>query len=44
VQVEHGAANPTGPITVGSARNVGIGDTLANLLGAAGYDVQRGTR
>ncbi len=41
VQVEHGSANPTGPITVGSARNVVIGDTLANLLDAAGYDVQR---
>ncbi len=41
VQVEHGSANPTGPITVGSARNVVLGDTLANLLGAAGYDVQR---
>ncbi len=41
VQVEHGSANPTGPITIGSARNVVIGDTLANLLSAAGYDVQR---
>jgi arginyl-tRNA synthetase len=41
VQVEHGSANPTGPIHVGSARNVVIGDTLANLLDAAGYDVQR---
>jgi len=41
VQVEHGSANPTGPITVGSARNVIIGDTLANLFDAAGYDVQR---
>jgi arginyl-tRNA synthetase len=41
VQVEHGSANPTGPITVGSARNVVIGDTIANLFSAAGYDVQR---
>ncbi len=41
VQVEHGSANPTGPLTIGSARNVVIGDTLANLLSAAGYDVQR---
>ncbi len=41
VQVEHGSANPTGPITVGSARNVVIGDTIANVLDAAGYDVQR---
>lgn len=41
VQVEHGSANPTGPLTIGSARNVIIGDTLANLLEAADYDVQR---
>ncbi|CAG0935318.1 arginyl-tRNA synthetase [Thermoflexales bacterium] len=41
VQVEHGSANPTGPLTIGSGRNIVIGDTLANLLSAAGYDVQR---
>src|SRR5512135_3295509 len=41
VQVEHGSANPTGPITIGSARNVTIGDTIANLLQACGYAVQR---
>jgi arginyl-tRNA synthetase len=41
VQVEHGSANPTGPLTIGSGRNVVIGDTLANLFEAAGYDVQR---
>ena len=41
VQVEHGSANPTGPLTIGSGRNVVIGDTLANLFAAAGYDVQR---
>jgi arginyl-tRNA synthetase len=41
VQVEHGSANPTGPLTIGSGRNVVIGDTLANLFSAAGYDVQR---
>jgi arginyl-tRNA synthetase len=40
-QVEHGSANPTGPLTVASARNVVIGDTLANVLAAAGYRVQR---
>ncbi len=40
VQVEHGSANPTGPITIGSARNVTIGDTIANLLQACGYAVQ----
>ena len=41
VQVEHGSANPTGPLTIGSGRNVTIGDTLANLFEASGYTVQR---
>jgi arginyl-tRNA synthetase len=40
-QVEYGSANPTGPLHVGSGRNVVLGDTLANVLEAAGYDVQR---
>ena len=41
VQVEYVSANPTGPLTVGSGRNAVIGDTLANVLAAAGYEVQR---
>ena len=41
VQVEYGSANPTGPLHVGSVRNVVLGDSLANVLEAAGYDVQR---
>jgi arginyl-tRNA synthetase len=41
VQVEHGSANPTGSLTIGSGRNIVIGDTLANLFEACGYDVQR---
>ena len=41
VQVEYGSANPTGPLHVGFGRNVVIGDTLANVLSAAGYQVQR---
>ncbi len=41
VQVEFISANPTGPLTVGSGRNAVLGDTLANLLQAAGYIVQR---
>ncbi len=41
VQVEYGSANPTGPLHVGFARNVVLGDALANLLAEAGYDVQR---
>ncbi len=41
VQVEFVSANPTGPLHVGSGRNAAIGDALANVLAAAGYDVQR---
>lgn len=40
-QVEFVSANPTGPITIGSARNAVIGDTLASILEAAGYAVER---
>jgi arginyl-tRNA synthetase len=40
-QVEFISANPTGPLTVGSGRNAVLGDTLANVLDAAGYTVQR---
>ncbi|MEA3375967.1 MAG: arginine--tRNA ligase [Chloroflexota bacterium] len=41
VQVEFVSANPTGPITVGSARNAVIGDVLASVLDAAGFYVER---
>jgi arginyl-tRNA synthetase len=41
VQVEYGSINPTGPLHVGAGRNLALGDTLANLLEAAGYHVQR---
>jgi len=41
VQVEYVSANPTGPLHVGSGRNAALGDSLANVLEAAGYDVQR---
>jgi arginyl-tRNA synthetase len=40
-QVEYISANPTGPLHMGSARNAVLGDALANVLEAAGYDVQR---
>ena len=40
-QVEFISANPTGPLHMGSARNAVLGDTYANLVAAAGYDVQR---
>jgi arginyl-tRNA synthetase len=41
VQVEYVSANPTGSLTIGSGRNAVLGDGLANVLAAAGYDVQR---
>ena len=41
VQVEFGSANPSGPMHVGFGRNLVLGDTIANVLEAAGYDVQR---
>ncbi|MBI5197485.1 MAG: arginine--tRNA ligase [Nitrospirae bacterium] len=41
VQVEFVSANPTGPLHVGHGRGAAFGDSLANLLDAAGYRVQR---
>ncbi len=41
VQVEMVSANPTGPITVASARNGAYGDAVARLLELAGHDVER---
>lgn len=41
VQVEFVSANPTGPLTLGSGRNAVLGDTLAKILEAAGYEVVR---
>jgi arginyl-tRNA synthetase len=41
VQVEMVSANPTGPVTVGSARNGAYGDAVARLLSFAGHDVER---
>jgi arginyl-tRNA synthetase len=41
LQVEFVSSNPNGPLTIGHARNAAIGDTLANVLEAAGYRVQR---
>ena len=35
------SANPTGPITVASARNGAYGDSVARLLAFAGHDVER---
>ncbi len=41
VQVEFVSANPTGPLHVGHARNAVIGDAIANVMDAAGWDVER---
>jgi arginyl-tRNA synthetase len=41
VQVEMVSANPTGPITVASARNAAYGDSVARLLAFAGHQVER---
>lgn len=41
VQVEFVSANPTGPITIASTRNAVIGDVLASVLEAAGFEVER---
>ncbi|MDR3559957.1 MAG: arginine--tRNA ligase [Negativicutes bacterium] len=40
IQVEFVSANPTGPLHVGHGRGAAVGSALANLLKAAGYDVQ----
>lgn len=41
VQVEFGSANPTGPLHVGFGRNAVLGDAIASVLEASGYEVQR---
>lgn len=40
-QVEFISANPTGPLHMGSARNAVLGDALASVLAAAGWNIQR---
>ena len=40
-QVEYVSANPTGPLSVHRIRGGVLGDTIANLLDAAGYKVTR---
>jgi arginyl-tRNA synthetase len=41
IQVEMVSANPTGPVTVGSARNGAYGDSVARLLEHVGHEVER---
>ena len=41
VNVEFVSANPTGPVTVASARHAAYGDSLARILELAGHSVER---
>lgn len=41
VAVEHTSANPSGPLTMGHARNAILGDVLSRLLEARGHSVKR---
>jgi len=41
ITVEYVSANPTGPLHVGHGRGAAYGASLANILQAAGYTVQR---
>ncbi len=41
VQVEFVSANPTGLLHMGNARGAALGDSVANLLKAAGYEVSK---
>ncbi len=40
-QVEYVSSNPTGPLHVGHGRGAAVGDSVANILGFCGYDVQK---
>jgi arginyl-tRNA synthetase len=41
VNLEFVSANPTGPITIASARHAAYGDSLGRILERAGHDVER---
>ena len=41
VQVEFVSVNPTGPLHIGHVRGAVIGNGIANILDAAGFDVER---
>lgn len=41
IMVEYVSANPTGPMHMGNARGGALGDCLASVLDAAGFDVYR---
>ena len=41
INIEYVSANPTGDLHLGHTRCAAVGDTVANVLSAAGYDVTR---
>ena len=41
MQIEFVSVNPTGPLHVGHGRGAILGSTLANVLAAAGYKVEK---
>jgi arginyl-tRNA synthetase len=41
IQIEFVSVNPTGPLHVGHGRGAILGSTLANILGTAGFDVEK---
>lgn len=41
IQLEFVSANPTGLLHMGNARGAALGDTLSNILKAAGYEVTK---
>ncbi len=41
ILIEYVSANPTGPMHIGHGRNAVVGDTLARLLKACGYEVSK---
>ncbi|HYW01245.1 MAG TPA: arginine--tRNA ligase, partial [Candidatus Acidoferrum sp.] len=41
IAVEHTSANPSGPLTMGHARNTILGDALARILSARGHSIKR---
>src|SRR3990167_1561768 len=40
-QVEFVSANPTGPLHIGHGRGAAVGDSISNILKAAGYDIEK---
>jgi len=41
VQIEFVSVNPTGPLHVGHSRGAVVGDVIASIMEAAGFDVER---